>query len=195
MQHWRYSKIIQLQGWSLLCFGLFWFALTYQGHFTALRWRHNGRDSVSNQPPGCLLNRLFRRRSKKTSKLRVIDLCAGNSPGTGEFPAQMASNAENVSIWWHHHDWYWNPWTIRLSSHWCRVYASVHWVSIGLGNGSWPVRHQAIIRTIVGILSIKPMETIFSDCFSKFKYFAYEMHLQISSAKWWPFCAGRNEWK
>ena len=25
-------------------------------------------------------------------------LCAGDSPGTGEFPAQMASNAENVSI-------------------------------------------------------------------------------------------------
>ena len=27
----------------------------------------------------------------------------GNSPGNGEFPAQMASNAENVSIWWCHH--------------------------------------------------------------------------------------------
>ena len=26
-----------------------------------------------------------------------------NSPGTGEFLAQMASNAENVSIWWRHH--------------------------------------------------------------------------------------------
>ena len=50
-----------------------------------------------------LLNRLFRLRSKKTSKLRVTGLCAGNSPETGEFPAQMASNAENVSIWWRHH--------------------------------------------------------------------------------------------
>ena len=40
---------------------------------------------------------------KKTPKLRVTGLCAGNSPGTGEFPAQMASNAENVSIWWRHH--------------------------------------------------------------------------------------------
>ena len=70
----------------------------------SLRWRHNRRDSVSNhQPHDCLLNRLFRRRSKKTSKLRVTGLCAGNSPGTGEFPAQMASNAENVSIWWRHH--------------------------------------------------------------------------------------------
>ena len=70
-----------------------------------LQWRHNGRNSVSNhQPHDCLLNRLFRRRSKKTSKLRVTGLCAGNSPGTGEFPAQMASYAANVSIWWRHHD-------------------------------------------------------------------------------------------
>ena len=69
-----------------------------------LRWRHNGHDSISNhQPHDCLLNRLFRRRSKKTSKLHITGLCAGNSPGTGDFPAQMASNAENVSIWWHHH--------------------------------------------------------------------------------------------
>ena len=59
---------------------------------TSSRWRHNGRYSVSNhQPHGRLLNRLFRRRSKKTSKLRVTGLCAGNSPGTGEFPAQIAS--------------------------------------------------------------------------------------------------------
>ena len=64
-----------------------------------LQWRHNERDGVSNhQPRDCLLNRLFRRRSKKTAKLRVAGLCAGNSPGTGEFPAQMASNAENVSM-------------------------------------------------------------------------------------------------
>ena len=32
-----------------------------------------------------------------------LALCAGNSPVTGEFPAQRVSNAENVSIWWHHH--------------------------------------------------------------------------------------------
>ena len=72
---------------------------------TTLRWRHNDHASVSNhQTHGCLLNRLFRRKSKKTSKLRVTGLCAGNSPGTGEFPAQMASYAENVFIWWRHHE-------------------------------------------------------------------------------------------
>ena len=72
--------------------------------FKSLQWRHNGRDGVSNhQPHDCLLNRLFRHRSKKTSKLRVTGLFAGNSPVTGKFPAQKASNAENISIWWHHH--------------------------------------------------------------------------------------------
>ena len=45
-----------------------------------------------------------RRRSKKPLKLRVTGLCEGNSPVTGEFPAQRASNAENVSIWWRHHE-------------------------------------------------------------------------------------------
>ena len=70
-----------------------------------LRWCHNGHDCVSNhQSHNCLLNRLFRRRSKKTSKLRVTGLCARNSPETGEFPAQKASNTHNVSIGWRHHE-------------------------------------------------------------------------------------------
>ena len=52
-----------------------------------LHWRHNDNDGVSNhQPHGCLLNRLFRRRSKKTSKLRVTGLCVGNSPGPVNSP-------------------------------------------------------------------------------------------------------------
>ena len=68
-------------------------------HFKTLLWRHNGCDDVSNhQAHDCLLNRSCKSRSKKTSKLRVTGLCAGNSPLTDEFPAQMASNAEKISI-------------------------------------------------------------------------------------------------
>ena len=53
----------------------------------SLQWRHNDHDGLSNhQPHGCLLNRLFRRRSKKTSKLRVTGLCAGNWPGPVNSP-------------------------------------------------------------------------------------------------------------
>ena len=38
------------------------------------------------------------------SKLHITGLCVVNSPGTGEFPAQMATYAENASIWWRHHE-------------------------------------------------------------------------------------------
>ena len=71
---------------------------------TSLQWRHNEHDGVSNhQPNNCLLNRLFRCSSKKTSKLCFTGLFVWNLPMTGEFPAQRASKAEDVSIWWHHH--------------------------------------------------------------------------------------------
>ena len=80
--------------------------LVEDGRWLTLEWRHNERDGVLNhQPHDCLLNGLFRRRSKKTSKLRVTGHCAGNSPMTGEFPAQRASNAEKVFIWWRHHEY------------------------------------------------------------------------------------------
>ena len=70
-----------------------------------LHWRNNEHNNVSNhQRLDCLLNCLFRLRSNEISKLRVTGLCEGNSPVTGEFPAQRASNAENVSIWWCHHE-------------------------------------------------------------------------------------------
>ena len=79
--------------------------VTYVDTIQPLKWRHKERDGVSNhQPHACLLNRLFRHRSKKTSKLRVTGLCEVNSPVTGEFSAQRASNAEDVSIGWRHHD-------------------------------------------------------------------------------------------
>ena len=65
----------------------------------SLQWCHNGHDGVSNhQLHDCLLKRLF-----KTSKLRVTGFCVGNSSVTGQFPAQMTNNAQNVSISWRHH--------------------------------------------------------------------------------------------
>ena len=45
---------------------------------------------------GCLLNRLFIRRSKKILKLCVTGLCEGNPLVAGGFPSQRASNAKNV---------------------------------------------------------------------------------------------------
>ena len=74
-----------------------------------LHWHHNERKGVANHQAHVffLLNRLFRPISKKTSKLWklcVTGLCEGNSPVTGEFPVQKASDAENVSIWRRHQE-------------------------------------------------------------------------------------------
>ena len=85
------------------------------GQTKPLQWRHNEHDGVWNhQPYGCLLNRLFSRRSKKTSKIRVTGLCEGNAPVTGEFPAQRTSNAVNIAVWWRHH-----AWELRISQGLC----------------------------------------------------------------------------
>ena len=65
------------------------------------QWRHNEHQCVSNHLcHNCLRNRLFGRRSKKTSKLRVTGLCEGNPPA---FPSQISSNAENISTLWRYH--------------------------------------------------------------------------------------------
>ena len=70
----------------------------------SLQLRHNERGGVSNHRRLlCLLNRLYRRRSNKTSKLRFTCFNEGTSPVTCEFPAQMASKVENVSICWRYH--------------------------------------------------------------------------------------------
>ena len=71
-----------------MCALLWWtFALRSPLWRATLRWRQNGRDSVSNnQLRHCLLSLLFGRRSKKTSKLRVTGLCVGNSPGPVNSP-------------------------------------------------------------------------------------------------------------
>ena len=104
----QYNDRLYLSVYNIIRIG-FWLTLILVQSRTAainiLQWRQNGYDGVSNhQRRDCLLNRLFGHRSKKTSKLRITGLCARNSPVTGEFPAQMASNTENVSFWWRHHE-------------------------------------------------------------------------------------------
>ena len=72
--------------------------------YDTLQCCHKERDDVSNHRRlDCLLHRLFRRRSKKTSKLRVTCMW-GEPPVTGGFPSQRVSYAENISIWWRHDD-------------------------------------------------------------------------------------------
>ena len=153
----------------------------FQGKFhviIALLWRHNERDSVSNyQRLYCLLKRLFRRRSKVTSKLRVTGLCAWNSPGTGEFPAQKASNAENVSIWWRHHGvrksiFHVGSSDITLHSHRSQPAGKLTLLLLGRCISKVNKSHLTVIQ-----MSTEPvyMCLIYCSGFTQEKYQTYEM--------------------
>ena len=62
----------------------------YLEELSTLQWRHNGRDGVSNLWRfDYLLNRLFRHRSKKTSKLHVTVRWPVNSPHKGPVTWKM----------------------------------------------------------------------------------------------------------
>ena len=131
-----------------------------------------------------LFRHLFRRRSKKRSKLRVDGLCEGNPPVTGGFPSQRASDAGNISIWWCYHvtsisdtmqwRWFWHASPARghfpaFKIYWGRVtHICVNKLStIGSDNGLSPGWHQAIIWTNVGILLIGTLGTNLSEILSE----------------------------
>ena len=89
----------------------------------ASQWSYNRR--LKSRRIGCLLNCLFRLRSNKTWKLRIIGLCEGDSPVTGELLSQRASNAENISLWCRHHGFQiWHKFTCRskLNGIWKKNY-------------------------------------------------------------------------
>ena len=64
---------------------------------------------------------------------------------------------------------------------------------IVLDNGLSPGRRQAIIWTNAGILLIGPLGTNFSESLIAILTFSFKkIHLNMSSAKWRPFCLGLN---
>ena len=136
-------------------------------HWITLLWRQNGRNCVSNhQPYGCLLNRLFRRRSKKTSKLRVTGLCVGNSPGPVNSPHKGPVTRKMFSIWWRHHE-------IMA----CRLF--------GL-NIIWS---NADLSSPIGTHRKKISEFLFRIQTSSLK----KMPLEMSSEKCRPFCLALSQ--
>ena len=78
-------------GWTILLYNFLWDLITQPCHNLRRPWSqglwwiifHHYSDIMRLD---CLLNRLFRRRSKKAWKLRVTGLCEGNPPVTGGFP-------------------------------------------------------------------------------------------------------------
>ena len=82
--------------------------------FFTVQWRHNERDGVfKHWCIYCSLNHLFRRRSQKTSKLRVNGLCEGNSPVTGEFPLK-GPLTRKLLVNKYFHTWFWLTGVVML---------------------------------------------------------------------------------
>ena len=64
---------------------------------------------------------------------------------------------------------------------------------IGSDNGLSPERRQANIWLNAGLLLIEPLGTNFSEISIGIQTFSFKkMHLNMSSAKWRPFCLGLN---
>ena len=105
---------------------------------------------------------------------------------TGEFPTQRASNSDNVSIWWCHHE--------LALTHWGRVthICVSNQTIIGSDNGLSPGRHQAIIWSNAGILLIRTLGTNFSEIVSKIHTFSFKKICFKMSGKWQPFCLDLN---
>ena len=69
----------------------------------------------------------------------------------------------------------------------------MNWVSIVSNTGLSPVRRQAIIWTNARLLSIGLLGTNCNGIWIKIQLSSLYMHLKMTSAKWHPFCSGRDE--
>ena len=151
-----------------------------------IRWRHNGRDGVSNhQPHDCLLNCQFRHRSKKTSKLRVTGLCAGNSPGPVNSPHKGPVTRKMFPL----------DDVIMLARSWwfdfkdpvVMIYVSMNCIINTPWNVFSSVRRQAITPTITDLLSITSFEEILVSLNqTMYKHHFNILHLYMPSRKCRP---------
>ena len=95
-------------------------------------------------------------------------------------------------------------WVRHLKILWLCLFCLTHWGPVthicvsklsilGPENGLSPGRRQAIIWTNGAIFLIGPLGTNFSELLIGIQTFSFtKMHLQMSSAKWRPFCLGLN---
>ena len=89
--HWQHRRLSTCQNDNICCCHSWqsWHHDSCQFSVITLQWHHNEHDGVSNHLClNCLLNHLFRHRSKKTLKLSVTGLCAGNPLVPGGFSSQ-----------------------------------------------------------------------------------------------------------
>ena len=121
----------------------------------SLQRRLNERDCVSNHRRlHYLLDRLFRRISKKASKLRVTGLCEGTPPAISGFPSQRASNAEM------------SPFDIIMTSRIHAYLIAIEWGSyhcnVYVGHSVYYRKYRVIIQSVHPILPTQMLTPDFS---------------------------------
>ena len=178
---------------------------------------HNGCNGIPNhQPHHCLLNRLCKRRSKKTSKLRITGLCERNLLMTGGFCAQMAINGKNVSICWRRYvnyylhlkisfygnmyRWYFRFWNLCNNTYiwWTNVFKLHFWIRyIHQDTLGIDTQEKAIFllsdkpqsKTMAYYHQLAPHIHVKMIHHSKFTFLLKEVQWKVSLPKHQPFCA------
>ena len=92
---------------DILCWMNYHIYHNWMREHNTLQWRHNGRDGVSDhQPHECHTQPFIQVQIKENIKAQRLWPSCREFPGDRwiEFPTQRASNADNVSIWWRHHE-------------------------------------------------------------------------------------------
>ena len=158
-------------------------------------------DGVSNyQPHHCLLNRLFGRRSRKASKLRVTGLCAGNSPGPVNSPHKGPVTRKMVTVddpimAWHSVEspsmvdpqwniWYWgSKWNLHTV---CRSAVGCEWGTTSVYFG---ITYVCFIPSRLPVFAVEPQYLL------QYFYFCQKYHLNYTYKIFKKFHVGlKFEW-
>ena len=128
-----------------------------------------------------LLNRLFRRRPKKTSKLRVIGLCVcvwggggGSSSDQWDSPHKGSVKRKNVSTWWRHHDnlKHKSSWSTLVHVMVCCLTAASHYLNQCWRIVNWTHRNhfsEIVIKMIIIIFYQRNARMFSAKCRSFFR--------------------------
>ena len=114
---------------------------------------------------------------RKIKAQRHCPLC-GEFTGTGEFPAQRASNAENVSIWWRHHEYiklHWLIYAEKKQSCRSRGIHRGHWFPT-----IWPLHQYLISHLPLNKKADGIWQMIFSTAFLWMKSFVFWLRFNWS---------------
>ena len=138
----------------------------------------------------CMLQNFF---DFKSTLIHLVSQCYQATSHYVTAPSHHLNHCWSSCMMWQEHRNYMEQ--AQGLTHWGQVtHICVSELTIiGSDNGLSPGRRQAIIWTNAGIMLIRTLGTNFSEILSEIRAFLFKkMYLNMSSAKWRPFCLGLN---